>query len=103
MSVLATIPLFTLAGYLMSESRMPQRLVRVSRALLGWMPGGLAVVCVFASAFFTIFSGASGITIVAVGGLLVPALLKDKYPEKLLARPGHHRRRAGHHVPRASR
>lgn len=82
MSVLATIPLFTLAGYIMSESRMPQRLVRVSRALLGWMPGGLAVVCVFASAFFTIFSGASGITIVAVGGLLVPALLKDKYPEK---------------------
>ncbi|MEZ4411040.1 MAG: TRAP transporter large permease subunit [Polyangiales bacterium] len=82
MSVLATIPLFTLAGYLMSESKMPQRLVRVSRALLGWMPGGLAVVCVFASAFFTIFSGASGITIVAVGGLLVPALLRDKYPEK---------------------
>ncbi len=82
MSVLATIPLFTLAGYIMSESRMPQRLVRVSRALLGWMPGGLAVVCVFASAFFTIFSGASGITIVAVGGLLVPALLRDKYPEK---------------------
>lgn len=81
MSVLATIPLFTLAGYVMSESRMPHRLVRVSRALLGWMPGGLAVVCVFASAFFTIFSGASGITIVAVGGLLVPALLKDKYPE----------------------
>jgi tripartite ATP-independent transporter DctM subunit len=81
MSVLATIPLFTLAGYIMSESRMPQRLVRVSRALLGWMPGGLAVVCVFASAFFTIFSGASGITIVAVGGLLVPALLKDRYPE----------------------
>ncbi len=82
MSVLATIPLFTLAGYIMSESNMPRRLVRVSRALLGWMPGGLAVVCVFASAFFTIFSGASGITIVAVGGLLVPALLKDKYPEK---------------------
>jgi C4-dicarboxylate transporter, DctM subunit len=82
MSVLATIPLFTLAGYIMSESNMPRRLVRVSRALLGWMPGGLAVVCVFASAFFTIFSGASGITIVAVGGLLVPALLKDGYPEK---------------------
>jgi len=82
MSVLATIPLFTLAGYIMSESNMPRRLVRVSRALLGWMPGGLAVVCVFASAFFTIFSGASGITIVAVGGLLVPALLKDRYPEK---------------------
>ena len=45
--------LFTLAGYIMSESNMPRRLVRVSRALLGWMPGGLAVVCVFASAFFT--------------------------------------------------
>ncbi len=82
MSVLTTIPLFTLAGYLMSESRMPQRLVRVSRAWLGWMPGGLAVVCVFASMFFTVFSGASGITIVAVGGLLLPTLLRDNYPER---------------------
>jgi TRAP-type C4-dicarboxylate transport system permease large subunit len=82
MSVLPTIPIFTLAGYLLSESRAPQRLVRVARAFLGFMPGGLAVVCVIASAFFTVFSGASGITIVAVGGLLLPALLRDKYPER---------------------
>lgn len=81
MSVLPTIPIFTLAGYLMSESKTPQRLVRVARALLGSVPGGLAVVCLLASAFFTIFSGASGITIVAIGGLLYPALIKDKYPE----------------------
>jgi tripartite ATP-independent transporter DctM subunit len=82
MSVLPTIPIFTLAGYLMSESRTPQRLVRVARALLGALPGGLAVVCVLASAIFTVFSGASGITIVAIGGLLLPALLKDRYPER---------------------
>ncbi len=81
MSVLPTIPVFTLAGYLMSESKTPQRLVRVARAFLGWMPGGLAVVCLMASAFFTVFSGASGITIVAIGGLLYPALVKDKYKE----------------------
>lgn len=82
MSVLPTIPIFTLAGYLMSESDTPKRLVRVARALLGSLPGGLAVVCVLASAGFTVFSGASGITIVAIGGLLFPALLKDRYPEK---------------------
>lgn len=82
MSVLPTIPVFTLAGYLMSESRTPQRLVRVARALFGFAPGGLGIVCVLASAFFTIFSGASGITIVAIGGLLLPALLKDGYPQK---------------------
>jgi tripartite ATP-independent transporter DctM subunit len=82
MSVLPTIPIFTLAGYLMSESKTPQRLVRVARALLGSLPGGLAVVCVLASAAFTVFSGASGITIVAIGGLLLPALLKDRYPER---------------------
>ena len=82
MSVLPTIPIFTLAGYLMSESGTPQRLVRVARAMLGSLPGGLAVVCVLASAGFTVFSGASGITIVAIGGLLFPALLKDRYPER---------------------
>ncbi len=82
MSVLPTIPIFTLAGYLMSESKTPQRLVRCARALLGALPGGIAVVCVLASFIFTMFSGASGITIVAIGGLLLPALLKDGYPEK---------------------
>jgi tripartite ATP-independent transporter DctM subunit len=79
---LITIPLFTFAGYLLAESGMPKRLVALSRAWLGWMPGGLAVVCLMASAFFTTFTGGSGITIVAVGGLLLPAMLQEKYPEQ---------------------
>ncbi|MCB9612947.1 MAG: TRAP transporter large permease [Sandaracinus sp.] len=80
--LLVTIPLFTFAGYLMAESGTPQRLVRVSRAWFGWLPGGLAMVCLVASAFFTTFTGGSGITIVAIGGLLYPALVSEKYPEK---------------------
>jgi len=79
---LITIPLFTFAGYLLAESGMPRRLVALSRAWLGWMPGSLAVVCLMASAFFTTFTGGSGITIVAVGGLLLPAMLSEGYPEK---------------------
>ncbi|MCA9530976.1 MAG: TRAP transporter large permease [Myxococcales bacterium] len=80
--LLVTIPLFTFAGYLMAESGTPHRLVQLSRAWFGWLPGGLAIVCLVASAFFTTFTGGSGITIVAIGGLLYPALLYDRYPEK---------------------
>ncbi len=79
---LVTLPLFTFAGYLMAEAGTPKRLVAVSRALFGWMPGGLAVVCLLASAFFTTFTGGSGITIVAVGGLLFPAMIAERYQEK---------------------
>ena len=74
MPVLLAIPLFTFAGYLLSESQAPRRLVRLTRALLGWMPGGLAIVALTACAFFTAFTGASGVTIVALGALLYPAL-----------------------------
>jgi len=81
-AVLATIPLFTFAGYMMAESGTPKRLVRVSRALFGFLPGGLAIVALATCAFFTAFTGASGVTIIALGGLLMPALLQDKYPEK---------------------
>ena len=79
--VLITIPLFTFAGYLLGESRAPQRLVKLSRALFGWMPGGLAIVAVVVCSLFTAFTGASGVTIVALGALLFPALLQDKYSE----------------------
>lgn len=79
--LLVTIPLFTLAGYVLAESGTPDRLVRMARAWFGWMPGGLAMVCLVASAFFTTFTGGSGITIVAIGGLLYPALISDKYKE----------------------
>jgi len=81
MPVLLAIPLFTFAGYLLSESSAPQRLVRITRALIGWMPGGLAIVALAACAFFTAFTGASGVTIIALGALLYPALLEDGYGE----------------------
>lgn len=79
---LITIPLFTFVGYLLAESNMPQRLIAASRACLGWLPGSLAIVCLIVSAFFTTFTGGSGITIVAAGGLLLPAMLNERYPER---------------------
>jgi C4-dicarboxylate transporter, DctM subunit len=82
MPILLAIPLFTFAGYLLGESRAPQRLVRVTNALLGWMPGGLAIVALCACALFTALTGASGVTIVAMGALLYPALKQAGYPER---------------------
>lgn len=78
---LSAIPMFTFAGYLMAESKTPERLVNLSQALFGWMPGGLALVSIVACAFFTAFTGASGVTIIALGGLLYPVLVKEKYGE----------------------
>ena len=82
MPILLAIPLFTFAGYLLSESNAPRRLVRLTTALLGWMPAGLAIVSLAACAFFTAFTGASGVTIIALGALLFPALQQAGYPEK---------------------
>ncbi len=81
MPILLAIPMFTFAGYLLSESKAPQRLVEVTQALIGWMPGGLAVVSLFACALFTAFTGASGVTIIALGALLFPALMQAGYKE----------------------
>ncbi|OFZ84292.1 MAG: C4-dicarboxylate ABC transporter [Bdellovibrionales bacterium RIFOXYD1_FULL_44_7] len=80
--MLITIPLFTFAGYLLAESRSPQRIVRFSQALVGWMPGGIAIVALVVCAFFTAFTGASGVTIIAIGGLLLPVLKADGYKDK---------------------
>lgn len=80
--MLAAIPLFTFAGYLLAESKAPERFIRLYRACFGWMPGGLAIVSLIACAFFTAFTGASGVTIVALGGLLLPLLIKERYSEK---------------------
>jgi len=77
---LIAIPLFTLAGYLLGESGTPKRLVRLSLAFLGGLPGGLAIVAIVACAFFTAFTGASGMTIVAIGAFLYPALVRANYP-----------------------
>jgi len=79
---LPTLPLFTLAGTLLARGGTPERLVRVFRALAGWLPGGTAVATVLVCAFFTTFTGASGVTILALGSLLLPVLVKDVYSER---------------------
>ena len=80
--MLITIPLFIFAGYLLAESGAPRRIIRFARALVGWMPGGLAIAASVVCAFFAAFSGGSGVTIIAVGGLLLPMLLSEGYPER---------------------
>jgi tripartite ATP-independent transporter DctM subunit len=82
MPILVAIPLFAFAGFVLSESRSPQRLVRLSQALLGWLPGGLAIVCLATCALFTAFTGASGVTIIALGALFYPALSSAGYDER---------------------
>jgi C4-dicarboxylate transporter DctM subunit len=79
--VLVAIPLFTFAGYLLSESGAPKRLIRLSNAVLGWLPGGLAVIALISCAVFTALTGATGLTIIALGGILLPAMSRGKYPE----------------------
>ena len=81
MPILLAIPLFTFAGYLLSESKAADRLVNLTSALLGWMPGGLGLVSLAACALFTAFTGASGVTIIALGALLYPALRQAGYGE----------------------
>jgi tripartite ATP-independent transporter DctM subunit len=78
---LPAVPLLTACGYVMAESHASQRLVRFFRAVFGWMPGGVAVLVAAVCALFTTFTGGSGVTIMALGGLLLPILLKDGYPE----------------------
>ena len=82
MPILVAIPLFTFAGFILSESGSARRLVRLSNALLGWFPGGLAIISLAACALFTAFTGASGVTIVALGALLYPALSQAGYEER---------------------
>jgi C4-dicarboxylate transporter DctM subunit len=79
MPVLVAIPLFTFAGYLLGEGGAPRRLVRLTDAMIGWLPAGLAIVSLFVCALFTAFTGASGVTIVAIGALLYPALRQAGY------------------------
>ena len=80
-STILIIPLFTFAGYIIAEGKAPQRLVAFARASVGWLPGGIAVVVLGTCAFFTTFTGASGVTIIALGGLLYP-ILRQSYSER---------------------
>jgi tripartite ATP-independent transporter DctM subunit len=81
MPVLVALPLFTFAGFLLTETKAPERMMNFMQALLGWMPGGLAIAALCSCAFFTAITGASGVTIVALGGLLYPVLIREKYSE----------------------
>ncbi len=81
MPLLLALPFFAFAGYLVANSRTSQRLVNLVQVFLGWMPGGLAIVSLVACALFTAFTGASGVTIVALGALLYPALVQDGYDD----------------------
>ena len=80
--ILVAIPLFTFAGYLLSESKAPRRLIGLTDAFLGWLPGGLSIIALITCSAFTALTGATGLTIIALGGILLPALLQGKYPEK---------------------
>ena len=82
MPLLLALPFFALAGYIVGHSQTSRRLVRLSQVFLGWLPGGLAIVALVACALFTAFTGASGVTIVALGALLYPALIQDGYHER---------------------
>ena len=79
---LPTIPLFTLAGYMLAESKASERLVVLFRALFGWIPGGTPVILVLLCGFFTALTGGSGVTILALGGLLMPVLIKEGYSKR---------------------
>jgi tripartite ATP-independent transporter DctM subunit len=80
-ATLPAIPLLTIAGYVLAEGGAAARLVRAYKGLFGWMPGGVAVMVAFVCAVFTTFTGASGVTILALGGLVLPMMLEEKYPE----------------------
>jgi C4-dicarboxylate transporter DctM subunit len=79
--VLVAIPLFTFAGYLLSESGAPKRIIRLSNALMGWLPGGLSVIALVTCAVFTALTGATGLTIIALGGILLPAMKQGRYSD----------------------
>ncbi|MGE5414041.1 MAG: TRAP transporter large permease subunit [Syntrophomonadaceae bacterium] len=80
-ATLPAIPLLTAAGYVLAEGGAAERLVRAYKGIFGWMPGGVAIMATFVCALFTTFTGASGVTILALGGLLLPALRREGYPE----------------------
>jgi len=79
---LISIPLFTVSGFLLAESNAPKRILALIDALFGWIPGGVAIVSLLVCAFFTAFTGASGVTIIALGGLIYPMLVNNNYSQK---------------------
>lgn len=82
MPSLIAIPLFSLAGFIIAYSKAPDRLLNLFSSLFGWMQGGMVLASIISASIFTAFSGASGITIIAIGGLLFPVITRYGYPEK---------------------
>ena len=82
MPVLVALPLFTFTGCLLTETKAPRRIMNFIQAIAGWLPGGLAISALCSCALFTALTGASGVTIVALGGILYPILLEKGYGEK---------------------
>ncbi len=82
--LLVAIPLFIFSGYLLSETKAPHRLINFTDALIGWLPGGHLIVLIISYAIFTPLTGASGITVVALGGVLYPALIEKQYSERFV-------------------
>lgn len=79
---LIAIPLFTFSGYILAQSKAPERMFNLANSFLGFVPGGIAIASLFAAAIFTAFTGASGVTIIAIGGLIYPVLKSQGYSEK---------------------
>ncbi len=79
---LQALPLFTFSGYVLAKSKAPERMLVLAEALFGWIPGGIGVATLLTCALFTAFTGASGVTIIALGGLLYPILRQQNYSEK---------------------
>ena len=79
---LAAIPIFTLAGYILAESSISERLIRFFKASLGWLPGSTVLIVVLLCAFFTALTGGSGVTILALGAILYPILIHDGYSKQ---------------------
>ena len=96
---LPAIPLLTACGYVLAESDASLRLLRFFKSLLGWMPGGLAVIVIAVCALFTTFTGGSGITVIAIGGLVLPDAAEGRLPRGLLARPRHRGGQPGAALP----
>lgn len=82
MPVLVALPLFTLSGCILTESNAPKRIMNMMESVLGWLPGGFAIAALLSSSFFTALTGASGVTIVALGSIIYPILKKQGYSEK---------------------
>ena len=93
--ILVAIPLFTFAGYLLSESGAPKRLIRLTDAILGWLPGGLSIIAMLTCAAFTALTGATGITIIAIGGNPLTCLAPGEISRKVLPRIRNHFRDIG--------